>query len=81
VRTWLLGQRARGCTYDRGTGIYACRFVRNSHSSWVYWVQSGSARLRAPAGVRHVQTMYGDVSGTHQGKRIRVTNAPVRVYR
>ena len=81
VRSWLIGQRARGCTYDTRTGIYACRFVRNSHSSWVYWVQSGSARLRAPAGVRHVQTMYGDVSGTRQGKRIRVTNAPVRVYR
>ena len=80
VRTWLLGQRARGCTYDRGTGVYACRFVHAGRSSWVYWVQGGSAKVRAPAGVRHVQTMYGDVSRTHRGQRIRVTNAPVRVY-
>lgn len=80
VRTWLLGQRARGCTFDRGSGVYACRFVRAGRSSWVYWVQGGSATVRAPAGVRHVQTMYGDVSRTHRGVRIRVTNAPVRVY-
>ena len=43
----------------------------------------GAGRLRqvrAPAGVRHVQTMYGDISRTRRGERIRVTNAPVRVY-
>jgi hypothetical protein len=43
-------------------------------------VQGGSAKVRAPAGVRHVQTMYGDISRTRRGERIRVTNAPVRVY-
>jgi polysaccharide biosynthesis protein PslG len=80
VRTWLIGQHARGCTYDKGSGVYACRFVRAGRSSWVYWVQSGAARVTAPAGVRRVQTMYGDVSRTRRGDRIRVTNAPVRVY-
>jgi hypothetical protein len=43
-------------------------------------VQSGAARVTAPAGVRRVQTMYGDVSRTRRGDRIRVTNAPVRGY-
>lgn len=80
VRDWLIGQHARGCTYEGASGVYACRFVRAGHSSWVYWVKSGAARVKAPAGVRHVQTMYGGVSGTHRGERIRVTNAPVRVY-
>lgn len=80
VRGWLIGQHARGCTYDGKSGVYSCRFVRAGRSSWVYWVQSGAARVRAPAGVRRVQTMYGDVSRTHRGHRIRITNAPVRVY-
>jgi hypothetical protein len=80
VRTWLIGQHARGCTYDRGNDVYACRFVRDGRASWVYWVKTGAARVAAPAGVRHVQTMYGEVSPTRQGQNIRVTNAPVWVY-
>lgn len=80
VHRWLDGQRARGCTVDRKSGVYACRLVRAGRSSWVYWVGSGSARVTAPAGVRRVQTMYGEVSRTRPGDRIRVTNAPVWVY-
>jgi polysaccharide biosynthesis protein PslG len=80
VHGWLLGQRARGCTYDRSSGVYACQFVRAGHASWAYWVQSGAARVPTPAGLRHVQTMYGEKSPTRSGQRIRVTNAPVWVY-
>lgn len=80
VQGWLLGQHARGCTYDRGSGVYACTFVRDGLTSRVYWVASGAARVHAPAGARHIQTMYGEKSPTRAGDRIRVTNAPVWVY-
>ncbi len=79
AHTWLLGQRARGCTLDRKSRVYACRFVRNGHSSWAYWVKSGAARVAAPAGVRRVQNMYGAKLAVRSGQRIRVTNAPVWV--
>jgi polysaccharide biosynthesis protein PslG len=80
VHTWLLGQRARGCTQDRRTGVYACKFVRAGHATWIYWVQRGTARVAVPSGARRVQTMYGAVSHLRHGDRIHVTNAPVRVY-
>jgi len=81
IQGWLLGQHARGCTQDTGTGVYACQFVRDGRTSWAYWVQSGASHVKAPAGVRHVQTMYGVKSLTRPGARIRVTNQPVWVYR
>ncbi len=80
VRGWLIGQHARGCTVDRGNGLYACRFVRSGHTRWVYWVESGSTPVRAPVGVRHVQTMSGVTSPTRPGTKLRVTNAPILVY-
>ncbi|WP_151084553.1 hypothetical protein [Nocardioides cynanchi] len=80
VRAWLLGQHARGCAYDKVSGVYSCQFVRDGRTSWVYWTQLGSAHVRAPAGVRHVQTMYGVTTSTRRGDRIRVTNAPVWVH-
>ncbi len=42
---------------------------------------SGAAPVRVPAGVHHVQTMYGVKSATHPGARLRITNAPVPAYR
>jgi hypothetical protein len=36
--------------------------------------------VRAPAGVRRVQSMYGTVLPTRQGQVIRVTNQPVLAY-
>jgi hypothetical protein len=80
VHGWLRGQRARGCTYNTSNGLYACQFVKDGYASQVYWVQSGSAKVRVPAGARRVQTMSGVVSRVRPGDRIRVTNAPVRVY-
>jgi hypothetical protein len=80
VHAWLLGQRARGCTQDRRTGVYACKFVKAGHATWIYWVQGGTARVPAPSGARRVQTMYGAVSHLRGGDLIHVTNAPVRVY-
>jgi hypothetical protein len=80
VHTWLIGQRARGCTYDDASGLYSCTFVRDGRTRWVYWVATGSARVRAPAGVRRVQSMYGTVLPTRQGQVIRVTNQPVLAY-
>ncbi len=80
VHSWLLGQHARGCGYDKISGVYACQFVREGRSSWVYWTQLGSAHVRAPAGARRVQTMYGVTTSTRHGDRIRITNAPVWVH-
>jgi hypothetical protein len=80
VHGWLIGQRARGCTYDKANGVYACRFVKDGRSRWVYWVQSGSAAVRAPSGVRRVQSMSGVTSRTRPGTRLRITNAPILVY-
>jgi hypothetical protein len=80
AHAWLLGQRARGCTYDRANGLYTCQFVKDGRTSRVYWVQSGATRVRAPSGVRRQQTMTGVTSRLRAGDVIRVTNAPVRVY-
>jgi polysaccharide biosynthesis protein PslG len=79
VHDWLLGQHARGCAYDKVSGVYSCEFVRAGRSSWVYWTQLGSSHVKAPAGARHVQSMYGVTTSTGHGDRIRVTNAPVWV--
>ena len=81
VRGWLLGQQARGCRYDRVSHLYSCRFVKAGHTSWVYWVNTGSAKVRVPAGMHHVQTMYGVRSAVRPGARLRITNAPVWVSR
>jgi hypothetical protein len=80
AHAWLLGQRARGCTFDRANGLYACQFVKDGHTTRVYWVQSGSTKVRAPSGVRRLQTMTGTTSRLRPGAVFRVTNAPVRVY-
>ena len=80
VRSWLLGRHARGCAYDKVSGVYSCQFARDGRTSWVYWTQLGSAHVRAPAGVRRVQTMYGVTTRTHHGDRIRITDAPVWVH-
>ena len=80
VHDWLIGQQARGCTVDHGNGLYTCRFVKDGRSRWVYWVQSGSTPVRAPAGARHVQAMTGAPGRTQSGTRLRVTNAPILVY-
>src|SRR4051794_2740714 len=81
VQGWLLGQRARGCRYDRVSRLYSCQFVKAGRTSWVYWVNSGAAKVHVPAGVHHVQTMYGVKSATRPGARLRITNAPVWAYR
>ena len=81
VSGWLLGKKARGCTVDRSSKVYACRFVKGERSSWVYWVNTGSAKVRVPAGMHHVQTMYGVRSAVRPGARLRITNAPVWVSR
>jgi len=81
VHDWLVGRRARGCTHDRTSGVYACTFVRNGSTSRIYWVASGTAKVRVPAGARRVQRMTGAVSRVRPGDPVRVTGAPVLVYR
>lgn len=80
VEQWLSGQTVKGCTRDRRSHVYTCTLTRGGRASWIYWVPKGRTFVRAPAGARHIQSMTGDVSATHHGKRIRVTSAPVLVY-
>ncbi len=80
VQKWLTGQKAKGCQQARHSHVYTCTQVRNGRTSWIYWVPSGRTSVPAPAGARHVQSMTGVVSGTHRGKRIKVTSSPVWVY-
>lgn len=76
---WLLGQRPRGCVRDRGTGVYACTFVKDGRTSRIYWTRAGATRLRLPEGFRRVERMDGARFRVPSGARVRVTTAPVRV--
>jgi hypothetical protein len=80
VKTWLTGRKVKACKRDRHTHVYTCTLTDRGRTSWVYWVPKGRTSVPAPVGARHVQSMTGDVSSTHHGKRIRVTSAPVWVY-
>jgi polysaccharide biosynthesis protein PslG len=80
VKKWLTGRKVKACKRDRRTHVYTCTLTDHGQASWVYWVPKGRTSVPAPVGARHVQSMTGDVSSTHHGKRIRVTSAPVWVY-
>jgi hypothetical protein len=80
VATWLAGQKSRTCETNKKKHLYSCKLVRNGRASWVYWTTKGRTVIRAPKGVRHKQTMTGEVSGTHAGKKLRVTHSPLFVY-
>lgn len=76
VRSWLIHQHVRGCRLGKAH-LYTCKLVKAGRASWVYWTTKGKTVVRAPEGSRKVETMTGDVVGTHSGKRRTVTSAPV----
>jgi hypothetical protein len=80
VRGWMLGQHVTSCARGPKTLVWTCTLVKAGRATKVYWVRSGTAQVRAPKGARHVATTSGVVSGTHAGKRLRVTTSPIRVY-
>ena len=54
--------------------------VKAGHASWVYWTTSGTAKVAAPKGSRHLQHLLQSPKAAHAGQRIAVTTSPVRVY-
>ena len=79
IQKWMLGRQVRSCTHDRKTRVWTCTLMQQRRASWVYWVPSGKAHVRAPKGARRVQAMSGVVQGTQAGKWLTVTNAPIWV--
>lgn len=79
VQGWLTGQRASACSRATRTHVWSCRLVKHGRASWVYWVEKGTSHVTAPKGARHVDTMTGGSKATRAGKRLTVTNAPMRV--
>ena len=80
VAHWMAGQHVRSCTHSSRTHIWTCTMVKSGRASWVYWVASGKAQVRAPQGARKVQTMAGRTSSTRAGRMLTVTNAPIWVH-
>ena len=80
VRGWLIRQHVHPCARNKKEHLYTCKLVRAGRASWVYWTTRSKAVVRAPEGSRKIESMTGKVSGTHSGKRIAVTSAPVWVH-
>ncbi len=80
MRTWMVGKTVRSCVRKHGTSMYACKLTQGGRVSWVYWTTHGSAFVKAPKGSGHVQHLLATPGTTHPGGRIKVTQAPVRVY-
>jgi hypothetical protein len=80
VHGWMAGQRVRGCARNSRTHVWTCTMVKSGRASWVYWINSGKAHVRAPKGARKVETMAGRTSSTRAGRTLTVTKAPIWVH-
>jgi hypothetical protein len=80
VRSWMLGQTVRSCSRNSKTHVWTCAMVKSGHASWVYWIPSGKAHVRARTGARTVETMTGATSPTRAGRTLTVTQAPIWVH-
>ena len=80
VRSWMLHQHVKGCSFHRSKHLYVCKMVKSGRASWVYWTTRGKTVVRAPKGSRKVVTMLGKTSGTRAGRRLTVTSAPIWVH-
>ncbi len=75
VSGWLKGSMAP-CTVD-GSGTYACTIRYSRGTGVVRWNPKANVSVKAPAYTTTRQDVYGKVTRTRAGSRVRVGIAPV----
>lgn len=75
VRSWMVGQRFRGCDVERRT--WTCTIVSGDDVRRVYWRTKGEQRMTLPRSTKVVQDVLG--ATLRVGSRITVTRRPVMV--